>query len=344
MVRPADYIYGVIPERGEYGFELKPAKVDPAVLSRVQSITSSFQWSAIAGNDAEAIAVDRARPPLVVRIVTDPRDPAGRRSVCMQIWIVSATEAVAPMIDELWPRRVALPIPQDEFLLSTGKESSGRIVVGPNNLYAAVGFDQSWGTQATRHHPASRSSSRLNTRENAANSARHSQDLKGSSIMLKAFATLSVIVLLATAGFAVTKYWEVERLQLELKKLARDGEETVEASDRIKHQLEEVDKANQKKTIEIEKLTRELVQVRTDAERLKTRVAELDKVVAANPQKVDQAELLALRSFKAAVEKYAESQSRSLKELVDSVPRPPSNIEKLSEKFNEIIQGKNNKE
>ena len=34
MVRQADYVYGVVPERGEYGFESQPANDDPAVLLR----------------------------------------------------------------------------------------------------------------------------------------------------------------------------------------------------------------------------------------------------------------------------------------------------------------------
>ena len=165
--------------------------------------------------------------------------------------------------------------------------------------------------------------------------------------MLKAFATLSAIALLATAGFAVTQYWEVERLQLEVNRLSLDGEDAAKAKDLIKQQLEEVKKANHQKTIEIATRTRELVQLRSDAERLKIRNAELDSVVAANPQWRHQAELLALRSFKASVEKYIDSQSRSLKELADAVPKPVSKIEELQDKARQVmeaIQGKNDNE
>ena len=158
--------------------------------------------------------------------------------------------------------------------------------------------------------------------------------------MLKAFAALIAIALLATAGFAVTQYWEVERLQLEVKKLARDGKEAAEEKDLIKQQLEKAEKENEKKAIEVETQSRELVQLRSDAERLKNRIAELDSVVAANPEKVAKAELLALRSLKAVVEKHIDSQNRSLKELADSVPQPPSRFEEFRDKF----QGKNNNE
>lgn len=340
MVRQADYIYGVVPERGEYGFESKPADDDPAVLSRMQSIASSFQWSATAINDAQAIAVDRNHPPLVVRIVTDPRDPDGRRSLCMHIWITSETEPVSSMIAELWPHRVALPISQDEFLLSAARETSGRIVVGPNDSFTAVGFDQSWGTRATAHHPATRSASRSPARANGSTSARNLNDRKRSPLMLKALITLTAIALLATAGFAVAQYWEVERLQLKVNELAHDTENVAKASELIEQQLKEAENANHKKTIEIETRTRELVQLRTEAQRMKNRIAELDSVVAANPQKVDQAELLALRSFKAAVEKHIDSQSRSLKELADAVPKPVSKIEELTDKVKEAIQGR----
>lgn len=343
MVREADYIYGVVPARGEYGFERKPAKDDPAVRSRVQSITSSFQWSAAASNDAEAIAVDRTDPPLVVRIITDPRDPAGRRSVCMHIWVASESESIATMIAELWPRNVALPISQDEFLLWTERETSGRVVVGPGNSFTAVGFDQSWGIHTTTHNQASRSSSGLTVRESTTISSRNLHNSKGWFKRSIKGAILAPLLLVPTA-IAVMQYWEVERLEEDKKKLAEVKTEAAEANALLTRQLEKVDKENQQYKDEVNRQARELVKLQSERERLKSRIAELDSVVGANSAKVDQAELLALRSFKAAVEEYIQDQKTSFQKLEDAVPDTPSKIGKISEKFSEIIHGKNNNE
>jgi DNA repair exonuclease SbcCD ATPase subunit len=162
--------------------------------------------------------------------------------------------------------------------------------------------------------------------------------------MLKAIAMLSAISLVPTAGFALSQYWEVERLKTEVNRLSRDAEDTTEKRVLIEKQLEEAEKSNQKKSLEIAARNRELVQLRSDAERLKSRIAELESVVATNPKKVDQAELLKLRAFMTSVEEYIESQSRLLKGLADAVPKRPSRYEELTEKFKDAIRGTSNNE
>lgn len=305
MVRQADYIYGVVPPRGEYGFERKPAQDDPAVLSRVQSISTTFQWAATASNDAEAIAVDRGDPPLVVRIITDPRDPDGRRSVCMHIWVASRSESTAHMIAQIWPSKVALAISLDEFLLSSKTKASGRIVVGPGNSFTAVGFDQTWGTRTTNSHPESRPSSGMTARVNPATSARNLHNSKSSSFPLKAFATLCAIASVAAAGIGVMLYSDVER---DVQKLTRE--------------LKDANIAIRQITSENEKQKKKVHLLQTEVEQLQKLNANLNKVVADNPEKADQVELLQLRSFKATVETFIDTQNDSLKKLADAVPSP----------------------
>jgi hypothetical protein len=323
MVRPADYIYGVVPERGEYDIESRPEREDRRVLSRVESITSSFEWSATAANDVEAIAVDLADPPLLVRIITDPRDPDKRASVCMHVWIVAETEAVATMIAELWPREVDLPITQEDFLQHLALETTGRIVVGPNNLFKAVGFDQSWGARTTTHQEPTKSSPSLAARETTTPPVQNTNVPKDSSIMLKAFAILSTIALIATAVFAAIQNWEIQRLQRDVnelagvvKRLADQKEKTEKELDLKKSKLAESERS--KKQLEAE-----LGQLRADKENLNNKIAELLKE---NPGKEDQAELHDLRSFKAAVENHIDGLYRSLEELHSRFPdtRPDS--------------------
>jgi hypothetical protein len=341
MVRPADYVYGVVPKRGGYGFESQPSSDDPSVLSRVQSLTSSFQWSATASDDAEAIAVDRSNPPLVAHFVTDPRDPDGRRSLCMRVWITSETETLQSIIAEIWPGSGTLPIPKGEFLLAAAQQTSGRIIVGPNDSFTAVGFSSSWGTQATAPKTATSPAQRLSTRPNADPPP---YKTRGSSLMLKAFTTLCVLALVATAGFALLQYREVERLQTEVNRFSRDAEDAAGVRNLIEQQLEEVKNSNQKKSIEIATQTRELLQLRSDAERLKSHVAERDKIIAANPEKVDQVELAALRSFKASVEEYIDLQQRSLKGLTDAVPQTPSKYNGFADRVKDVLKGKSSNE
>lgn len=320
MVRPADYVYGVVPKRGGYGFESQPSSDDPSVLSRVQSLTSSFQWSATASDDAEAIAVDRSNPPLVAHFVTDPRDPDGRRSLCMRVWITSETQTLQSIIAEIWPGSGTLPIPKGEFLLAAAQQTSGRIIVGPNDSFTAVGFSSSWGTQSTAPKTATSPAQRLSTRPSA-NPV--TSETKSSSLVLKAFTTLSVLALVATAGFALLQYQEVERLQTEVNRFSRDAEDAAGKRNLIEQQLEEVKNSNQRKSIEIAKQTSELLQLRSDAARLKSNIAEREKIIAANPEKVDQAELASLRSLRERVEEYIEQQQGSLKGLTDAVSETP---------------------
>ena len=200
-MRQADYIYGVVPHRGEYGFEVQPDHRNPAVLKRVQSLTSSFQWNATTNDDVVAIAVDRNVPPLVARIATDPRDPSGRASLCIHVWITSHIEPVNQIVKQVWPESVSLPIAQVEFVAVLERQSSGRIIAGPRDSFVAVGFDQAWGVQAPKplsstasRRPAESSTFSKNTTANSHTAADNRRLLVMSGIGLIALALLWLMV------------------------------------------------------------------------------------------------------------------------------------------------------
>ena len=319
MVRQADYIYGIVPERGEYGFEVLPAQGDPATLARVQTLASSFQWNATNSEDVVAIAVDRSHPPLIARIATDPRDPNGRISICMEIWITSAAETLEQMIAEVWPGSVRLPNTQEEFLSIALQKNSGRIVVGPKASFSAVGFDSSLGVSSVMPdfanitgNPKSTARQNLSTTNRATQSQRKSSSLLSSSL-LKVLSTLLFFALLATVWYAVSQTLEVEKLRASTKSLNEDAME-------LKRQINDKAKAMQQKTIENERKSRELEESRSKSQELERQVSELQRAWAASPGKEDHAILLSLRN---AVNSYIDTQKLSLQALKDAVSPVP---------------------
>lgn len=319
MVRQADYIYGIVPERGEYGFEVLPAQGDPATLARVQTLASSFQWNATTSEDVVAIAVDRSHPPLIARIATDPRDPNGRISICMEIWITSAAETLEQMIAEVWPGSVRLPNTQEEFLSIALQKNSGRIVVGPKASFSAVGFDSSLGVSSVMPYfanitgnPKSTARQNLSTTNRANPLKRKSSSLLSSSL-LKVLSTLLFFALLATVWYAVSQTLEVEKLRAITKSLNEDATE-------LKRQINDKAKAMQQKTIENERKLRELEESRGKSQELERQVSELQRALAASPGKEDQAILLSLRN---AVNSYIDTQKLSLQALKDAVSPVP---------------------
>ena len=319
MVRQADYIYGIVPERGEYGFEVLPAQGDPATLARVQTLASSFQWNATTSEDVVAIAVDRSHPPLIARIATDPRDPNGRISICMEIWITSATETLEQMIAEVWPGSVRLPNTQEEFLSIAIQKDSGRIVVGPKASFRAVGFDSSLGVSSVMPDFANitgnlKSTARQNlSTTNRANQSKRKLSSLLSSPLLKVLLTLLFFALLATVWYAVSQTLEVEKLRAITKSLNEDAME-------LKRQINDKAKAMQQKTIENERKSRELEESRSKSQELERQVSELQRALAASPGKEDQAILLSLRN---AVNSYIDTQKLSLQALKDAVSPVP---------------------
>ena len=318
-MRQADYIYGIVPERGEYGFEVLPAQGDPATLARVQTLASSFQWNATNSEDVVAIAVDRSHPPLIARIATDPRDPNGRISICMEIWITSAAETLEQMIAEVWPGSVRLPNTQEEFLSIALQKNSGRIVVGPKASFSAVGFDSSLGVSSVMPdfanitgNPKSTARQNLSTTNRATQSQRKSSSLLSSSL-LKVLSTLLFFALLATVWYAVSQTLEVEKLRASTKSLNEDAME-------LKRQINDKAKAMQQKTIENERKSRELEESRSKSQELERQVSELQRALAASPGKEDQAILLSLRN---AVNSYIDTQKLSLQALKDAVSPVP---------------------
>lgn len=318
-MRQADYIYGIVPERGEYGFEVLPAQGDPATLARVQTLASSFQWNATTSEDVVAIAVDRSHPPLIARIATDPRDPNGRISICMEIWITSAAETLEQMIAEVWPGSVRLPNTQEEFLSIALQKNSGRIVVGPKASFSAVGFDSSLGVSSVMPYfanitgnPKSTARQNLSTTNRANPLKRKSSSLLSSSL-LKVLSTLLFFALLATVWYAVSQTLEVEKLRAITKSLNEDATE-------LKRQINDKAKAMQQKTIENERKLRELEESRGKSQELERQVSELQRALAASPGKEDQAILLSLRN---AVNSYIDTQKLSLQALKDAVSPVP---------------------
>ena len=318
-MRQADYIYGIVPERGEYGFEVLPAQGDPATLARVQTLASSFQWNATNSEDVVAIAVDRSHPPLIARIATDPRDPNGRISICMEIWITSAAETLEQMIAEVWPGSVRLPNTQEEFLSIALQKNSGRIVVGPKASFSAVGFDSSLGVSSVMPdfanitgNPKSTARQNLSTTNRATQSQRKSSSLLSSSL-LKVLSTLLFFALLATVWYAVSQTLEVEKLRASTKSLNEDAME-------LKRQINDKAKAMQQKTIENERKSRELEESRSKSQELERQVSELQRALAASPGKEDHAILLSLRN---AVNSYIDTQKLSLQALKDAVSPVP---------------------
>lgn len=338
MVRQADYIYGIVPERGEYGFEVQPAQGDPAILARVQTLASSFQWNATTNEDVVAIAVDRSHPPLIARIATDPRDPNGRISICMEVWLTSSAETLEQMIAEVWPGSVRLPNTQEEFLSIALQKNSGRIVVGPKESFSAVGFDSSVGVSSVMPDFANITGNPKSTvRQNSSSANRATQSQRKSSSqlsssLLQVLSILLAFALLVVVGFTVLQYSEIEKLRASTTRLVQDKEDSQRNAIDLKRQVDDEVKASQQRTIEIEAKARELTALRSERQRLKDRVSELESVVAASPGKVDQAELLSLRTFKDTVERYIKSQGSLLQELKDAVPKSPTILEELTEK------------
>ncbi|MCY2978829.1 MAG: DUF4200 domain-containing protein [Planctomycetota bacterium] len=337
-MRQADYIYGIVPERGEYGFEVQPAQGDPAILARVQTLASSFQWNATTNEDVVAIAVDRSHPPLIARIATDPRDPNGRISICMEVWLTSSAETLEQMIAEVWPGSVRLPNTQEEFLSIALQKNSGRIVVGPKESFSAVGFDSSVGVSSVMPDFANITGNPKSTvRQNSSSANRATQSQRKSSSqlsssLLQVLSILLAFALLVVVGFTVLQYSEIEKLRASTTRLVQDKEDSQRNAIDLKRQVDDEVKASQQRTIEIEAKARELTALRSERQRLKDRVSELESVVAASPGKVDQAELLSLRTFKDTVERYIKSQGSLLQELKDAVPKSPTILEELTEK------------
>ena len=318
-MRQADYIYGIVPERGEYGFEVMPAQGDPATLARVQTLASSFQWNATTSEDVVAIAVDRSHPPLIARIATDPRDPNGRISICMEVWLTSSTETLEQMIAEVWPGSVRLPNTQEEFLSIALQKKSGRIVVGPKESFRAVGFDSSVGVSSVTPDFANITGNPKPTvRPNASTTNRaNPSQWKSSSLLssslLQVLSTLLLFALLATVWYAVSQTLEVEKLRVSTKRLNEDAME-------LKRQINDKAKAMQEKTIENERKSRELEESRSKSQELERQVSELQRALAASPGKEDQAILLSLRN---AVNSYIDTQKLSLQALKDAVSPVP---------------------
>ncbi len=162
MVKSPDYVYRILPDSGEYGFEQQPTTTDGPVLSRVQSLAGSFQWIGKDTSNPIAIAVDRGSPNLIARITTDPSDPDGRLSLQMHIWQCDSDHELAELVAVNWPDEQSLPLNRHEFMKAFTGQPKGRYIVGPAGQFIAVDFDQSWVGHTGKPDPA------LSRRRNAA--------------------------------------------------------------------------------------------------------------------------------------------------------------------------------
>ncbi len=310
MVRQPDYVYGIVPARGEYGFEIQPEHDIPHVLARVQSLTSSFQWNSADNREVAAIAVDQAQPPLVARFAIDTGDPARRLSLCMDVWIVSEKESVESILDALWPSSVILPVTRSEFIHQLGSDSGLRLIVGPRDTFTAVAFDRTWGGAESRsqHTTAKRSAARST-----------SKSVKPPPTLWITLLGCLLIAFAAASGFAVYQSWEIERLRTSDVKLTEDMQLAEADVALLQERLDIEIEATKRKSEEITTANHLLGQFRKETELQKTRIAELESRQPENPERAALANPKSNHTLQIYVEEYIASQKNALAKLQQAI-------------------------
>lgn len=311
MVRAADYVYGIVPGRGEYGFESQPKHIDPTVLARVESLASSFQWTGLSKNDSVAIAVDCAAPAIVVRFATDPRDPEGRLSFCMQVRIVGYKESTTDIMNEVWPNSIFLPISKEAFLAEGEKQPSGRIIVGPSESFTAVGFEAAWGQHKAKLVGPLTGRSAARSQSSMANRLAPAQ--KQSKVHWKRITIVAFAPFFITTCIAVYQHWEIEGLKMSERNSLLSKHDVEKENARLQEQVVKVKKDHQQEAKDLADRTREVTL-------LKSRMSVLETANTADPDKVKQAELLELRRMKRTVEAV-------IQQLQDALPKSTANYE-----------------
>ncbi|MEQ9379567.1 MAG: hypothetical protein RJP95_01800 [Pirellulales bacterium] len=318
MVREPDYIYGIVPERGEYGFEEKPSFPPTKEMARVQSLASQFQWAGGALESAVALAVDPVAPPLVTQYVTDPRDPAGRISMRMKVWVCASKDEAADLVRSLWPNDMGLPIGCEEFLADVQRRPEGSSLIGPADQFFGVDFDRNWGAVKSRANPTS-------TRRPSNTSATQSHRLSISSGLPLKWIPFTALFLVSTIALVVVEVKHRAELDRSRAKQSQFSELVQEAQGtiaRLKAEVEQHENAAKTSSAENESLKRTNERQEAELQRLRQKNAYLQQIVDSNPVKADQAELAELRLLKERIKAYIGNAFEDLQGLKDALPGP----------------------
>ncbi len=329
-MREPDFVYGIVPDLGEYGFEVQPSTADTSVVTRVQKLAASVEWTGLVPANSVAIALDPGNPNLVARFATDPRDPDGRISLSLKVWIENDEFVAASLVDELWPKQ-GMSVSKRQFM-----ESSGRRICGPENSFGASGFEFAWGHQSTKRTIAT--SRPQGSRPSATKGPRGSN---ASSIALKAFATMMTLLCFGLSGLCVYLYQENDRNNQEAVRYAGQRDTAV---DRLKEVQDSFDQQSQEHAKEANSLREKTVSLETEAASKDAVVSRLKKVIQSDPDKVDQGELEELRDFRQIVQENVEAWQASIDRINNALPKERTWLSDPVGKFKESLPRTSNNE
>ena len=314
-MKEPDFVYGIVPAIGEYGFEKQPSCADTSLASRAQKLASSFEWTGLVDSDSVAIAMDPEVPVLVARYTTDPRDPEGRISLLLNVWTMADEFSASDLIDELWPS-LKSEVTRQEFL-----NSSGRRVVGPAGAFVATGFENSWGARSGKSPSSQFQRARPVAKTDWPTDERPS----------RLFKALAAIMFLLTIGLGVCSYHfygESTRNNSDSVQYAAERDDLQERLEEAENKIDDqrMEHENQLKKLTAEKSSLKSLVVTKDDEikRLTQETNQQKKVIESTPEKVDQLEMERLRDFRVAVEeriKSVDEKVREVQEPLDEIKR-----------------------
>jgi hypothetical protein len=108
-------------------------------------LASNFEWAGSVDPHAVAIACDPGPPILIARYTLDPRDPSGRVSLLLHVWVARLESEASQLFDELWLRS------EYSSLKKSFLKADGRRIAGPERSFYAMGFERVWGGQIKRN-------------------------------------------------------------------------------------------------------------------------------------------------------------------------------------------------
>ncbi len=340
MVKSPDYIYGIVPDSGEYGFEQQPSVTDEPALSRVRSLAGSFQWIGTDVASPVAIIVDRGKPNLIARFTTDPGDPDGRLSLRMQVWTCRTDHEIAELLSGLWPSEQSLPLTRQEFLSAVSGQHDGRWIVGSADQFTAVDFIQNWGGRSGKPHPTS--TRRLTA---ASRNVKQQQTVKSSSrsrSSSKFVAFLMTLVAMLGIAAAVKFYWDYEMASTAATQANNDFARAEKDLADLKTQLSSANETIQQKQIEMQRQRRKLEAAQIEITRQASEVQRLQGIVNGERELIDQKEIVDLRRLEAAVKQYVADTSSARQQLEDAIPGPSGVLETIKNKLQDVGNGKDN--
>jgi hypothetical protein len=340
MVKSPDYVYGIVPDSGEYGFEQQPSVADEPVLSRVRSLVGSFQWIGTDAANPVAIVVDRGTPNLIARFTTDPGDPDGRLSLRMHVWTCRSDHEIAELLSGIWPSEQSLPLTMQEFLSAVSGLHDGRWIVGSADQFTAVDFIQNWGGRSGKPHLASTRRPNAASRNVKQQQAVSSSSRGHSSSKLVAF-LMTLVAMLGIAA-AVKFYWDYETASTSATQANNDLASAKEDLADLKTQLSSANEMIQQKQIEMQRQRRNLEAAQIEIAQQAGEVERLRGIVNGDRELIDQKELVDLRRLEAVVKKYVADTSAARQQLEDAIPGPPSVLETIKNKIQDVGNGKDN--